>query len=101
MNIENPNPECFTIYSKSGCPNCEKVKKILDGAKLIYVVVECDGYLVKNRETFLDYMETLAGYRVTTFPIVFHGDRIVGGYMETNKYLDELEKKEIEFDADF
>ncbi len=101
MNILDPNPNIFTIYSKSGCPNCEKVKKILDNSKLIYVVVGCDGYLAENKEAFLDHMEKLAGYCVTTFPIVFHRGHFVGGYMETNTYLDELEKQEINFDADF
>ena len=27
MNIENPVETGFTIYSKSGCPNCMRIKK--------------------------------------------------------------------------
>jgi glutaredoxin len=95
----NVEANVFTIYGKSGCPNCEKVKKILKNKNATYV--DCDGYLAENKDAFLDHMEKLAGYRVTMFPIVFHGGQFVGGYMETNNYLDELEKQEIDFDADF
>ena len=28
-NIHKPEETGFTIYSKSGCPNCTKIKKIL------------------------------------------------------------------------
>ena len=28
----------FTVYSKDGCPYCDKVKEVLDLTKLTYVV---------------------------------------------------------------
>ena len=30
----------FTVYSKDGCPYCEKIKEVLDLTKLRY----CDGF---------------------------------------------------------
>ena len=32
--FEKPNTNGFTVYSKSGCPNCVKIKKFLGEKKL-------------------------------------------------------------------
>ena len=41
----------FTVYSKEGCPHCEKIKQILDLTKLTYVVYNLDEHF--DREGFI------------------------------------------------
>ena len=54
MNIELPTEKGFTIYSKSGCINCDNIKKLLDANKLEYNVINCDNYLNENKDFFLN-----------------------------------------------
>ena len=53
--MENKKPQLsgFTIYSKSGCPNCLKVKKLVNEKKKEYVVFNCDEELIEDKEGFL------------------------------------------------
>jgi glutaredoxin len=51
----SPLTNGFTIYSKSGCPNCTNVKKLLQDNKNEYSVINCDDYLVENRENFFGF----------------------------------------------
>ena len=62
----------FTVYSKSGCPGCKKVKELLKKENHEHNVVDCDDYLLFDRDSFLLFIKKLAGgVDVTTFPIVF------------------------------
>ena len=36
MEIEEPLKTGFTVYSKSGCPNCTKVKKLLTEKRVFF-----------------------------------------------------------------
>ena len=50
MNIEKPRETGFTIYSKSGCPNCTRIKKIMIEKKQTFIVKNCDEYFfIKHR----------------------------------------------------
>lgn len=102
MDIITPDPNLFTIYSKSGCLNCNKVKKILKEKLFDFVVVDCDEYLLENKEAFLKHIELLVGTgtEIRTFPIVFHNGKFIGGYLETNQYLKEY-KLDFEINSDF
>ena len=42
----------FTIYSKSGCSNCTKVKKLLLEKQFFFVDISCDEFLIENKEHF-------------------------------------------------
>lgn len=80
--------EEYTIYSKSGCPYCDKAKEMLDMQFLSYVEYSCDIYLLRadDKAAFLATMdETTKGWR--TFPMIFHRDVFVGGYTDLVKYL--------------
>lgn len=82
-----PYDSDFTIYTKSGCKFCSEVKKLLKINKLKYMVVDCDDYLLDNKEQFLDFIATICGKTVKTFPIVFFNENFVGGYIETDKFI--------------
>lgn len=72
----------FTIYSKEGCPHCEKVKKVLELTNLTFVEYTLDTDFTK--EEF--YSEFGNG---TTFPQVICNDKKIGGCADTVKYLKE------------
>jgi glutaredoxin len=72
----------FTIYSKTDCPYCEKVKQVLDLTKQSFVVYTLDTDF--TREQF--YAEFGEG---STFPQVLCDEKKLGGSVETIKYLKE------------
>lgn len=72
----------FTIYSKTDCPFCEKVKQVLDLTKQNFVVYTLDTDF--TREQF--YAEFGEG---STFPQVLCDEKKLGGSVETIKYLKE------------
>ena len=53
MNFEEPFENKFTIYSKSGCINCRKVKDLLKIAGFDYEIIDCDDYLLEDKEEIL------------------------------------------------
>jgi len=70
----------FTVYSKSGCPYCVKVKQVLELAHLDHVVYNLDEHFTK--EQF--YKEFGEG---STFPQVLLDDQQLGGCADTVAYL--------------
>lgn len=88
MDFILPEKSKFTIYSKSGCPNCTHVKKLLQEHKIDYVIVDCDDYLIEERENFLEFIQKLIGKECKTFPMVFFDETFLGGFKETIEYID-------------
>jgi len=82
-----PYENKFTIYTKSGCKFCTEVKKLLKLNKLDYTIVDCDDYIIDNKQQFLDFIKNISGQIVKTFPIVFFNGQFVGGYIETDKFI--------------
>ena len=72
----------FTVYSKDGCPYCEKVKKVLKLMNLQFVVYNLEEDF--TREQF--YAEFGEG---STFPQVICDDQKLGGSVDTIKFLKE------------
>tara|TARA_B100001248_G_scaffold81787_1_gene59547 strand:- start:867 stop:1103 length:237 start_codon:yes stop_codon:yes gene_type:complete len=72
----------FTVYSKNGCPYCNKVEKVLQLAKLQHVVYKLGTDF--DREEF--YSKFGEG---STFPRVTMDEEIIGGCSETVKFLRE------------
>ena len=72
----------FTVYSKDGCPYCEKVKQVLELTKLQHVVYNLGEDF--TREQF--YAEFGEG---STFPQVICDDQKIGGSVDTIKFLKE------------
>lgn len=88
MEVEylKPGSTGYTIYSKSGCTNCSKVKNLLKGANACFNVVDCDEYLIEDRESFLKFIEEITGSCVKTFPMVFYEKKYIGGYGDAEKH---------------
>ena len=72
----------FTVYSKSGCPYCDKVKQVLDLTEQKYVIYTLEQDF--TREEF--YAEFGEG---STFPQVICNDKKLGGSVDTIKFLKE------------
>ncbi|MFZ9249297.1 MAG: glutaredoxin family protein [Candidatus Nanopelagicales bacterium] len=72
----------FTVYSKEGCPYCDKVKQVLELTKQSFVVYTLGEDF--TREQF--YSEFGEG---STFPQVICNDKKIGGSVETIKFLKE------------
>ena len=72
----------FTVYSRDGCPYCDKVQQVLILAEIKHVIYKLDRDF--TREEFYDKFG-----RGTTFPRVIKDDELIGGCMETVKYLRE------------
>ena len=98
MEFEKPNEFGFTVYSKSGCPNCIKVKTLLKEKNLVFNVVDCDEYLIENKEIFLLFIEEISKQSYKQFPMVFNDTIFIGGFNETKEYID---KKLLSFEDSF
>ena len=57
MEFTKPIETGYTIYSKSGCIYCDKSKALLKIDNPI--VIDCDPYLVNNKEEFLQFIKTV------------------------------------------
>jgi len=90
MEFIEPIKTGFTIYSKSGCPNCLTTKNLLKENNLFFKQVNCDDYLLENKEIFLLFIQNYSTNECKTFPIVFHNGKFIGGYNDTIHYLDKL-----------
>ena len=72
----------FTVYSKNGCPYCDKVKQVLELSKLEHVIYKLDEDF--DRSGF--YSQFGNG---STFPQVVIDSTNLGGCTETVQYLRE------------
>lgn len=87
MSFEEPLKTGFTIYSKSGCPNCRNVKNLLKKGNIEFQSIDCDDYLLFEREEFLSFIEEKIGKEYKSFPMIFHNEAFIGGFAETETYL--------------
>tara|TARA_R100000664_G_scaffold16280_1_gene25025 strand:- start:579 stop:827 length:249 start_codon:yes stop_codon:yes gene_type:complete len=78
----------FVVYSKDGCPYCDKVVQLLQFAELKHVVYKLGENF--TREAF--YKEYGNG---ATFPQVTYNDKPVGGCSDTIKFLREQKHLEV------
>ncbi len=81
--ISPPVYDGYTIYSKSNCPYCVKIKDFLEREKCKMTVVDCDNYLKENREEFINEIKNYTKVEWKTFPFVFLDGNFIGGYQET------------------
>ena len=72
----------FAVYSKDGCPHCEKVQQVLELAGLNFVTYKLD----QNFDSESFFGEFGEG---ATFPQVVVDGKKLGGAASTVKYLKE------------
>jgi len=101
MNFEEPFENKFTIYSKSGCINCRKVKDLLKSHGFDYEIIDCDDYLLEDKENFLSFIKSYSGVEWKSFPIVFFNGKFIGGLNETQNYLETLNNTLKKLNLDF
>ena len=97
MDIPEPKNGEITVYSKSGCSGCTNVKNILKEKNVNFVIVDCDEFILEDKETFLQFIHEISGQECKIFPMVFDGKRFIGGFKEIVSYLDKL----LDFDLTF
>lgn len=89
MAFIEPSKIGYTIYSKLDCPQCFKIKILLEEEPDV-TTLDCDLYLLNNRDGFLEFMNNIAGKECKIFPMVFYEGVFVGGFKETWKHYQEL-----------
>ena len=72
----------FAVYSKDGCPYCDKIKQVMDLTKLSYVVYNLNEHF--DKKSFQDEFGQGA-----TFPQVVVDGKRLGGCVDTIKFLRE------------
>ena len=72
----------FTVYSKDGCPYCDRIKQILDMCQFKYQEYKLDEHF----DRFAFYEEFGGG---STFPQVLLNNKKLGRCTDTVKYLKE------------
>jgi glutaredoxin len=100
MNFEKPFENKFTIYSKSGCINCRKVKDLLKTGNFEYEIIDCDDYILEDKENFLSFIQSYAINEWKSFPMVFYDEKFIGGLNETQNYLETLKNHTLDFTND-
>lgn len=87
--FEPPAKLGYTIYSKTGCVNCVKAKRMIEdkvlgkwyeGMPFPLKYIECDNYLVEDRQGFLSNIKLFAGGEVKMFPMIFYNEEYIGSY---------------------
>lgn len=73
----------FTVYSKEGCPYCDKIKTVLELTNLDHVLYELDRDF--SREQFQDQF----GHGSTFPQVVLNDETRLGGCSDTIKFLQE------------
>ena len=101
MEFPKPIKGQITVYSKSGCNNCSFVKRLLKEKNFLFSVIDCDEYILEEKDEFLLFIQDLAGKEYKMFPMVFDDKKFIGGFNETNKYLDKYLDKLLDFDFKF
>jgi len=92
-----PKKGKITVYSKSGCVNCTRLKYLLNDKRIAIHIIDCDEFILNHKEEFLSFIQTLIGKEYKMFPIVFNNHKFMGGFNETYKFLEQL----LDFDISF
>ena len=85
-----PSALGYTIFTKRDCGDCEKVKAFLTSKALSFNAIECDDFLVNDREAFIVAAREAMGASSALpvrFPLVFAQGAYVGGYQATRRHV--------------
>ena len=101
MEFPIPEKDQITVYSKSGCINCTKVKTMLKEKGLEFTIIDCDEFILENKEEFLAFIKNMVGKEYRMFPMVFRNSEFIGGYNETVSYFASIEDDTLVFNVPF
>ena len=90
MEFIEPLKTGFTIYSKSGCSYCTKAKNLLTQYNFLFEEINCDDYLIEDKAKFLFFIKEKAGKEYKSFPMIFKDANFIGGFIETQDYLNKI-----------
>lgn len=92
MNLPEPIPHTITVYTKSNCSNCDKVKAYLIKKNLSYNLIDCDQFLgdEETKRHFLSQIYCYSGQKIKSFPIIFYDRRCIGGYYDLLEYYEDF-----------
>lgn len=93
MNLQEPIEHILTVYTRTNCINCEKLKGyLLNTNRVKFRFIYCDEYMndEETKKCFLNQMTYYSGQKVRTFPMVFANKRYIGGYYETLEYFEDF-----------
>ena len=85
-----PATNGYTIYTKSGCPNCVKIKEYLCECGAEMLVINCDEYIIENKQEFLQFIAKCAEKEIKLFPMVFFNTEFIGGYAEAETHYKKI-----------
>ena len=72
----------FVVFSREGCPACNKVQQVLQLAEVEHVI-----YKVNRDFTREEFLQKFG--ESSTYPMVVMDGEVIGGCQETVKYLRE------------
>ena len=82
------------IANQYGCTKKEAEKTI---DMFTFSVIDCDEFILENKEEFLLFIKKIIGKEHRIFPMVFDNERFIGGYNETNHYVKDLLELDVFF----
>jgi glutaredoxin len=68
-----------------------KVKHLFKEKNISYTTIDCDEYLIEDKELFLFFIKSKSNIDWKSFPIIFYKEQFIGGYKETQNYIDQLD----------
>jgi glutaredoxin len=101
LNITTPHDDIVTVYTKSNCKWCDKVKEVLNKNSIPCRIINCDLYLKNKKAEFLNFIAVIAKREYKTFPMVFNGLEFIGGHDDTILFIQNSDKNNINFNSDF
>ena len=80
----------YILYTKTGCPSCDKAKQLLKREAVETIYINCDEMLRLNRQEFINSMRRKTGIvepQSLMFPLIFLDDNYLGGVEELVEHL--------------
>lgn len=73
----------FTFITKENCSYCVKAKNILSTKQYREIKLEA----LRERNDFDELYKAFKSHGATTFPIIYHDKKFIGGYIEMITFL--------------
>ena len=86
--IDPPLTIGYSIYSRSGCCNCDKAKKKIEATSHPLLVINCDEDLIEDRQSCLLNLKLYTGQEFTQFPLIFYNGDYIGSWKDLSHHLE-------------